>query len=305
MVFAANLFPANGLILDILKQISKISVGFLFFLHGTKLSKNAILSGFTHWKMHLLILSITFLFFPFFGFSLKIFQENLLKPDIYYGFLFLCSLPSTLQSSIVFTSIARGNVAGAIGAASVSTLLGIFISPLWIFFFLGKSEVLDIQYSNTFFSLFVQMIFPFLLGFLFQRKVAIFFQKSPKLTKFTDYFSVLLIIYCTFSQATNDKIWSIISVPDLLLIIGISLILLLISLWISMKLSRIFKFSKEDEISIVFCGSKKSMISGIPIASILFSSSYIGIFIIPLLIFHQIQLIICSVIAQKYAQRTS
>jgi sodium/bile acid cotransporter 7 len=68
-------------------------------------------------------------------------------------------------------------------------------------------------------------------------------------------------------------------------------------------MSRRLGFSREDEITIVFCGSKKSLSSGIPMAKVFFAPGALGMVILPLMLFHQIQLMVCAVLAAQWARR--
>ncbi|GIZ15035.1 bile acid:sodium symporter family protein [Capnocytophaga catalasegens] len=304
-VILATLFPAQGLWETLLKYLAKIGIALLFFMHGAKLSRQSILSGITNWRMHLLIFCLTFIIFPFLGILLQFIPENILNPTIYSGFLFLCALPSTVQSSIIFTSSARGNVAGAVCSASISSLLGVIVSPFLVGQLLNThgGAIITIDFLDSVKDIVLQLMLPFFLGHFARPLVGNWIQKHSKLVKFTDQSSILIVVYTAFSKAIIDGLWHRVGSVDLVLISVVSILLLGIVIILSHQFSKLLKFKIEDEIVVVFCGSKKSLVNGVPMANILFPSAMVGVMILPLMIFHQIQLIISAILAQRYAQR--
>lgn len=306
VVILASIFPAQNTIEIYLKFIAKIGIGVLFFMHGAKLSRTAILSGITNWRMHLLVLSLTFVAFPLLGIGLQFLSESILTPSIYGGFLFLCALPSTVQSSIIFTSSAKGNVAGAVCSASISSLLGVFVSPFLVSLLLKTHQnSVNIDFVNSFKDFFLQLIFPFLLGHFLRPFVGIWVQKHAKWVKITDQSSILLVVYLAFGKAVIEGLWNKVGIIDIILIFILSLLLLGIIIVLAKYFSKLLKLTTEDEIVAVFCGSKKSLVNGVPMANVLFSQTLVGVMILPLMIFHQVQLIVSAIIASNYARRKS
>lgn len=304
-VVLATFLPAQGFWELSLKYLAKIGIALLFFMHGAKLSREAILSGITNWRMHLLVFCLTFVAFPFLGILLQFIPENILNPTIYSGFLFLCALPSTVQSSIIFTSSARGNVAGAVCSASISSLLGVIISPFLVGQLLNthEADAISIDFLDSVKDIVLQLMLPFFLGHFARPLVGGWIQKHSKLVKFTDQGSILIVVYTAFSKAIIDGLWHTVGGIDLVVISVVSMLLLGIVIFLSQQSSKLLKLNVEDEIVVVFCGSKKSLVNGVPMANILFPSAMVGVMILPLMIFHQIQLIISAILAQRYAQR--
>lgn len=128
--------------------------------------------------------------------------------------------------------------------------------------------------------------------------------KHKKWIAKTDQSSILLVVYSAFSEAVVHGIWHKVGVGSLLFIVVVSLVLLAIIIAINVFAARRFGFNKADEITIVFCGSKKSLANGIPMANILFPASVVGMMVLPLMIFHQLQLMICAVLARRYRRQT-
>ncbi|MBC7668098.1 MAG: bile acid:sodium symporter [Gemmatimonadaceae bacterium] len=300
MVILASIIPVRGELAVILGWIVKIAIALLFFLHGAKLSREAVVAGMTHWRLHLLILAFTFVLFPLLG--LLIARSGVLSPTLSTGMLFLCCLPSTVQSSIAFTSIARGNVAAAVWSASASNLLGIFLTPVLVALLMhahgdtggGLDSILSIV---------VQLLLPFVVGQLLRPWVGPWIERHKAIVGKVDRGSILMVVYSAFSAAVVGGIWKIVSIPELFLLLAACAVLLAIVLAATVFGARALGFSKADEVAIVFCGSKKSLASGVPMAGILFPGATAGILVLPLMLFHQLQLMACSVIAQRYGAR--
>ena len=302
-VVVASFLPVRDGAAAGLALAAKGVIAMLFFLHGAKLSREAVVAGVTHWRLHLTVLSITFLAFPLLGLAAGLLPEGLLPKSLAMGVLFLACLPSTVQSSIAFTSIARGNIAAAVCSASASNLLGMALTPLLVGLLLhAQGNALSFSAAQ---SIALQLLAPFIAGQLARRWVAPWLARRARIVGVVDRFSVLLIVYSAFSGAVVAGVWKQVSAFELGVVVAVSAVMLAIVLAGSRRLARALGFSKEDEITIVFCGSKKSLITGAPMAAILFPAATAGLMIIPLMVFHQMQMMACAVIAQRYAARGS
>ncbi|HBF50851.1 MAG TPA: bile acid:sodium symporter, partial [Massilia sp.] len=254
MVVLASFLPASGEVADILGNVTTFAIGLLFFLHGAKLSREAIVAGLLHWRLHLLVLASTFVMFPLMGLAIKPLALGLLTPDLYLGILFLCVLPSTVQSSIAFTAMARGNVAAAVCSASASNFLGIFLTPLLVGALIvhgagdagfGWSQVLSIV---------EQLLLPFLAGQLLRPWIGAFIDRYKPVLRYVDQGSILLVVYTAFSESVTEGLWQHVSGATLAALLGICALMLAVALGLATWTSRRLGFSKEDEITIVFCG---------------------------------------------------
>lgn len=304
MVALASVLPVTGNAAVAFGDITALAIGLLFFLHGAKLSREALVSGLTHWRLHLLVLASTFVMFPLLGLFIKPLALLMLTPDLYLGILFLCVLPSTVQSSIAFTAVARGNVPAAICSATASNFLGIFLTPLLVStLVLHGATAPGHSALDSVMAIVEQLLLPFIAGQLLRPWIGKWIDRNKGMLKFVDQGSILLVVYTAFSASVAEGLWHKVSVGTLLALVLLSCILLAVALGLGTFVSRKLGFSKEDEIAIVFCGSKKSLASGIPMAKVLFAPTSLGMIILPLMLFHQIQLMVCAVLAQKYAQR--
>jgi sodium/bile acid cotransporter 7 len=302
-VIAASLLPCSGVGAQVFNGVTNVLICLLFFLHGAKLPREAVVAGITHWRLHLTVLVCTFVLLPILGSLLKPLLSPLVTPDLYMGILFVCVLPSTVQSSIAFTAIARGNVPAAVCAASASNLLGIFLTPILV----GLLVVAHAGGSSSFDAIrniALQLLLPFVLGQIARRWIAGWINRSKGLLKFVDQSSILMVVYTAFSEAVIQGLWQKVSPHSLIGLLVIDALLLALIMLISTYGSRWLGFNKEDEITIVFCGSKKSLASGIPLAKVLFAGKALGAVVLPLMLFHQLQLMVCAVLAQRYARRS-
>ena len=303
VVMLATLFPCTGVFKTFFGHLTTAAIALLFFMHGAKLSRNAILAGLGHWKLHLLVFSSTFALFPLLGLGLGIVVPTLRAPAVHAGFLYLCALPATVQSAIAFTSLARGNIAAAICSASASSLLGVFLSPLLVGLLMhAQSGQTDTLHAIG--AIILQLMLPFILGHLSRPLIGPWVERHRKLIGVTDRSSILLVIYTAFSAAVLEGIWQQMEGTSLLAILLFSCLLLAIVLLTNTWAARALGFNKADEITIVFCGSKKSLANGIPMANVLFPAATVGMMVLPLMVFHQIQLMVCAVLAQRYARRS-
>ena len=301
-VITASVLPCRGDAAVAFDWLTNCAIALLFFLHGAKLSREAVLAGITNWRLHLTVLASTFVLFPLLGLLLKPLLLPLVTPALYVGILFLCSLPSTVQSSIAFTSIARGNVPAAVCSASASSLIGIVLTPLLVGLVVHAHGQGGLSWHSVG-DIVLQLFVPFVAGQVAQRWIGGWVQRHRPLVGLVDQGSILLVVYTAFSAAVLQGLWKQLPLPVLGGLLIVNAILLAAALLTTRYGSRALGFDREDEITIVFCGSKKSLASGVPMAKVLFAGHPLGMIVLPLMLFHQIQLMVCAVLARRYARR--
>lgn len=302
-VALASVQPAAGGVARFFEGLTVAAVGLLFFLHGAKLSRQAIVAGLSHWRLHLVVVASTFVLFPLLGWVLRPVLQPLVTPDLYLGVLFLCALPATVQSAIAFTAMARGNMPAAICSASASTLLGIVITPLLTGLLLSRTAAAQHDALDSIGRIMLQLFVPFIAGHLLRPWIGGLTQRHAPVLKFVDQGAILLVVYTAFSAAVVEGLWHQMPLPALAGLLVVCAVILALALCFTTWLSRRLGFSKEDEVTIVFCGSKKSLASGVPMAKVLFAAHAVGAMVLPLMVFHQMQLMVCAVLAQRYARR--
>jgi sodium/bile acid cotransporter 7 len=298
-VSLASLLPAHGQGARIAGAAADAGIVLLFFLHGAKLSREAIWDGARAWKLHLATLGTTFALFPLIGLLTQ--QVGAIPLSMRAGLLFLTLLPSTVQSSIAFTAIARGNVAAAVVSASFSNLLGIVLTPLLVALLMNKSGTGNLVSLSAVEDILLQLLLPFVVGHLARPWIGGFVARHKAMLGRVDRGSILLVVYSAFSAAVVEGLWHKVSRDELLLLAALCIAMLILVLLATWALGRLLGFTRADAIVLQFCGSKKSLATGVPIAGVLFPASAVGPILLPVMLFHQIQLMACAVLARRYA----
>lgn len=297
----ATLLPASGQAAVLVDHLATLMIVALFFFHGAKLPRKAVIEGLMHWRLHLLVFSFTFALFPLLGLALSLLLPGLLSPVLWIGVLYLVALPSTVQSSIAFVSMAKGNVPAAIASASASQMLGVFLTPLLVSLLIG-AQGSDVE-SSGIGKVAMIVLLPFVVGHLLRPWIGAFIDRHKVVIGFTDRTTILVAVYSAFSAAVIEGIWSHLPLPELALLFTLCCGLLAVLLTLTRQVARRLGFSREDETVVVFCGTKKSLVQGVPMARVLFPGPDLGIILLPIMIFHQIQLMVCAALAKRYAQR--
>jgi len=299
-VTLASLLPVHGAGAPVVAGVSYFAVMLLFFLHGAKLSRDAILNGIRAWPIHVAVILASFVMFPLFGIALRALAGTWLNPTIGAGLVLLAIMPSTVQSSIAFTSLAGGNVPAAVCSASASSLIGVVVTPLLAALLLAGNGGVSLDSIS---GIALQLLVPFIVGHLCRPLLLGLLTRHKSLLTMVDRGVILLVVYSAFSAAVVEGLWHRYSAVDLLWTFAFCAVLLTLALVSTTTAARLLRFSKEDEITVVFCGSKKSLVSGVPMASAMFPPALVGPMILPLMLFHQLQLMACAVLARRYARR--
>ncbi|MFI6079791.1 bile acid:sodium symporter family protein [Streptomyces sp. NPDC051217] len=294
-VALAALLPASGTTADVAGGASTGAIALLFFLYGARLSTREAVDGLKSWRLHLTVLACTFLIFPVLGLAARGLVPFVLTPELHNGLLFLCLVPSTIQSSIAFTSMARGNVPAAICAGSFSSIAGIVVTPLLAALLLGGGAS-GIS-PDSLLRIVAQLLLPFVAGQLLRRWVGGFLARHRTLLGRVDRGSILLVVYTAFSQGMVAGIWHQVTPARLGALFAVEVVLLAAMLTISWYGSRRLGFNRADRVAIQFAGSKKSLAAGLPMASVLFGAQA-SMAVLPLMLFHMLQLVVCAVIAK-------
>ncbi|MEU6705475.1 bile acid:sodium symporter family protein [Streptomyces wuyuanensis] len=297
-VLLAALLPASGTAADVAGGASTGAVALLFFLYGARLSAREALDGLRHWRLHATVLAATFIVFPLLGLAAGGLVPAVLTPSLHGGLLFLCLVPSTVQSSIAFTSTARGNVSAAICAGSFSSLAGIVLTPLLAAVLLGRG--MGGFPADGLPRIVLQLLVPFLAGQLLRRWIAGFLARHRRLLGVVDRGSILLVVYTAFSQGMVAGIWHQVTPVRLGALLLVEAVLLAVMLTLTWYVPVRLGFGRADRIAIQFAGSEKSLAAGLPMASVLFGAEA-SLAVLPLMLFHQLQLMVCAVIAGRRA----
>lgn len=296
-VVLASVFPASGASAEIVKRIAYFAVALLFFLYGAKLNTKAILAGISNWRLQVLVFGFTYVLFPLCGLALAAILSPFIESELATGIIYLSILPSTVQSSIAFTSIARGNVPAAVCAASLSNILGVVLTPALVALLLHASgDGISLQ---SLFDIGLQILAPFIAGQLLRPVVGNFITRHSLMTQIVDRGSILIVVYSAFSAGVIAGIWDEVGPSSLAIVIIADIALLAFILAATGWAGRAAGLAPADRLTLLFCGSKKSLASGLPMANILFAGQAVSMIVLPMMLFHQIQLFVCAIIAQR------
>ncbi|WP_086982164.1 bile acid:sodium symporter family protein [Vibrio aphrogenes] len=286
-----------------LDKVTTLGIALIFFLHGVGLSPTALRDGVANWRLHLFIQAATFIVYPLlwvcFGQAFLVFMPSALA----FGFCFLFVLPSTISSSVAMTAIGHGNIPGAIFNASLSSLLGIFLTPLFIQFFMGlEGAQFDVMSSVT--SIAQMLLLPMVVGQCVRPFILTFFEKHKSSVNKLDKYVILLIVFNAFSDSVNEGIWHSFSLDYVLLSVAICAVVLLVIVngmkWSAQRLG----FKRADEVAAVFCGSKKTLAAGVPMAKVIFGADpRLGMLLLPIMIYHPLQIFYCALLANRYQKQ--
>ena len=302
-VVAATLFPAQGPVGTALGTAATAAIVLLFFLHGVRLPRDALVAALSHWRLHATILSCTYLLIPLLGLGLRFAVPDLLPPALWVGVLFLCALPSTVQSSIAMVSIGKGNIGGAVASAAASNILGIVLTPLIVGLLLHAKGG-AVSFSGVW-KIVLQLLLPFSVGHLLRPWLREWATRQKALLTYTDRATIILAIYSAFSAAVVAGVWQQVPLPRLAVLTLLCSALLAAVLGLTRAIARRTGFGRDDEVTIVMCGTQKSLVSGVPMARVLFAGPEAGLTLLPMMIYHQLQLMVCAVVARRYGERAA
>ncbi|MFI9237724.1 bile acid:sodium symporter family protein [Streptomyces sp. NPDC053079] len=300
-VLLATLLPPRGpAATAAADHASTGAVALLFFLYGARLSTREALDGLRHWRLHLTVLLCTFALFPLLGLAARGLVPHVLTPQLYTGLLFLCLVPSTVQSSVAFTSLARGNVAAAICAGSLSSVVGIVLTPLLAALLLGGST--GGVSLDSLLSVALRLLVPFVAGQLLHRRLGPSLVRHGKALGYVDRGSILIVVYGAFGAGVVGGVWHQVTPWRLAALLAVEAVLLALMLTLTSRGARRLGFDRADRVAITFAGSKKSLSGGLPMATVLFGA-HASVAVLPLMLFHQLQLMVCAVLAKRYARQ--
>lgn len=299
-VLLASFLPAQGAFAILLSHLTYWAVALLFFLYGAKLSSATIIQGLTNWRLQLGCLLSTYLLFPLLALGFAPVVVLYLPAAFVVGLLYLGCLPSTVQSSIAFTSVSGGNVAGAVCAASASNLIGVALAPLLFALMLPQGSGIAIE-GSALWKICQQILLPFAFGQLCRPLLGSFLNRHRLPTMIVDRGSILLIVYAAFSAGVTNGIWRIVGAAELAGLMVAVAGLMGLAMAIIWGAGRLARMGRADQMALFYCGSTKSLATGLPMAGILFQGQGLATIVLPLMLFHLMQLFICAIISQRTA----
>jgi sodium/bile acid cotransporter 7 len=304
-VALAWLFPEPGARGGVLHPeiANKAGVALIFFLHGASLSFEGLKSGTLNFRLHLVVQLSTFVLLPLLGLIAYFATTGVLRPDLRLGIFYLCALPSTVSSSVALTAAARGNVAGALFNATASSLLGVFLTPLWLGLLLG-SVGRSLPIGPVIGDLLLWLVLPLAMGQLARPWLGGFVRRHQVAVAVIDRVTILLLVYTSFCDSVQGGVWSNQSLFALVFTLGLSLLLLGVAMGSVGFASGRLGLSRSDRIAAVLCGSKKSLATGVPMAHLMFGAhAGLGLILLPIMIYHPLQLLVGGWLAGRWGTR--
>lgn len=298
-VGVAALLPARGPAATAASAATAVAIGGLFFLYGARIAPRAAWEGARHWRLHAVVLLCTFALFPLLALAVWWLDGPVLTPDLYDGLLYLSVVPSTVQTSVAFTAIAGGNVPAAVFSASFSNLAGVLLTPLLAAALLGGGAIFS---AGSLGEIGAQLVLPFAAGQAARQWIAGWLKDKERLLGFADRGAILLVVYTAFSAGVVAGVWHQVSPARLGALLAVLTVLLALVLGLSWLGGRLLGFARPDRVTIVFCGAKKSMATGLPMAAVLFGPAAAAVLVLPLMLFHQLQLVVCAILARRWGR---
>jgi sodium/bile acid cotransporter 7 len=285
--------------------LTKAGVALIFFLHGLALSFAALRAGALNWRLHALVQGCTYLLFPLLGLALTAALASHVSPELNLGLFFLCALPSTVSSSVAMTAVAHGNVGGAVFNATLSSVIGVVVTPLWVAWVMkttGQTQPL----VPVILDLVRWLILPLTVGQLLRPWLGAWAQRNKPGIQLVDRLTILLLVYTSFCDSFKQRVWTGHATGQVLLMVAVCTVLFAFVMLATSALARAWSFNREDRIVTIFCGSKKTLASGIPMAKLIFGTHPgMGLILLPIMIYHPLQLIVCGMLAQRWGRESS
>lgn len=303
-VALAIVWPAGGETGGVLHMdlIAKYGVSVIFFLYGLTLDPHKMRAGLGHWRLHITVQLATFVLFPLIILAVSPIFSRLLPEPVWLGFFFLAALPSTVSSSVAMTSLAHGNVPVAIFNATLSSLIGVFVTPILMAWYASASGD-HMPLGDVLFKIIMLLLVPIIVGQIARRWLARWAHRHNKHIKLADRAIILAIVFNSFADSMAAGIWSKQdSVVILEMIVGVNVLFIVVFFLMQIP-CKLLGFNREDTIAAVFCGSKKSLATGVPMGTLMFAGNpALGLIIAPIMLYHFFQLVIVSMIASRYAR---
>jgi sodium/bile acid cotransporter 7 len=276
-------------------------VGILFLLYGARMAPAEAVAGLRNWRLQGSVAATTYLLFPLLGIVLALAVGDVLDDGLVAGLLFLCALPSTVQSCVVFTAMAHGNVPGAVVSATVSNLAGIGLTPLLAALLLGSSGAGPDAGSIG--RIVLQLLVPFLVGLVLGRWIGPWVRAHKRPLTLLDRGVIVAVVYSAFSRGVRQGVWSEVTAVEVLVVIACAAVLLAVVLSAAWWVPRLWGASRADRVTTVFCGSNKSLATGLPMATVLFPPHVVGLVALPIILYHPLQITVCSFLAGRVGRQ--
>ncbi len=269
---------------------TRLGVVLIFFMQGLTLSLAILKKGVMQWRLHIFVQLFIFLLIPVLALLALFFTGSLLAPELKTGFLFLAALPTTIATSIAYTALVQGNVAGAVFNSTLANVSGVFLTPLWLSLWLQTGgETLAL--ARMFLDIALMLLAPLLAGQLCRPFVWQWADSRKKLFSTLTSLIIIFIVYTAFCNSWQENIWSAHGTQTASAAAAGSLLLFLAAQTLTLAGIKIFGFNRENAMTALFCAPQKTLAAGAPMANVIFASHpALGVILLPLMFYHIIQL---------------
>jgi sodium/bile acid cotransporter 7 len=296
-ILLASVLPATGGAREIAQGVSNGAIFVLFFLNGLRLPRGEVLDGMRHWRFLMPLLVWCFGAMALAGKGLELTLVDGLPSLAALGFLYLGVLPSTVQSATAYSSLAGGNLASSVVAAALTNILGVFVcAPL--FAAMGGGGAVDMGLEGLI-RVFAILILPFAIGQALQGKMSGWVASNRDVVTWMDRLSIAIAVYVAFSGAVEQGLWTTVGLAEWAILIGGVCAMLTFGFGGAWLVGHWLGLSRGDRIAFLFAGSHKSVAMGAPLAAVLFPPQVAGMVLLPLLVYHLLQLVVSAPLATR------
>lgn len=299
---AGFFLPATDAAREPAQIVTNVAIFALFLVNGMRVARSEIAKGFVNWRFFLPLTLFVFGAMALFGLGFSFLAAWMLPPMVAIGFLYLGTLPSTIQSAISYTTLAEGNAALSVVGAALINIIGVFVTaPL--FALLGGGALAELS-GDTIIRIGLILILPFAIGQASQGWTRDWVLKHKSRIVWLDRIVIGIAVYVAFSGAVEQGLGSMFGLLDWSALLAIVIAFLLVANVAAWLASGALAYPMADRKAFLFAASQKSVAIGAPLAAILFVPEIAGFVIAPLLLYHLLQLIIAAPLASLLAPRT-
>ena len=304
-VTLAWLFPDPGASGGLLRSqlTTRTGVVLIFFFQGLTLSMTVLRSGIMQWRLHLFVQCCTFLGIPLMAFVLVTAGASLLSEELRLGIIFLSVLPTTIATSVAYTAMTGGNVAGAVFNSTFGNMAGIFITPLWIGVWLqAGGETLPL--GKLFLDISMMLLAPLRIGQAVRPMIVKWVERNKKRFSIASSLIILFIVYAAFSNSWKQNIWSSQGTETALTAAGGAVLLFFLALVLSIAGIRLLRFDHANAMAALFCAPQKTLAAGAPLANLIFAGHPgLSLILLPIMFYHPLQLLAGGLLINKINQK--
>ena len=296
-ILLASLLPVTGGGRDVAQAIANAAVFLLFLLNGLRLPRAEVLRGIGNVRFLLPLVAWCFGAMALAGWGLSLALADWLPPLVALGFLYLGTLPSTVQSATAYSSLAGGNIACSVVAAALLNILGVFVTaPLFSLMAGSEAAALDLAALE---KVALILLLPFVIGQVAQNHFGHLVREHRVLATWMDRAAIGIAVYVAFSGAVEEGLWQRVALSEWGVLLAGVTVLMAFAFGGAWLLGGMLRLERGDRIALLFSGAQKSIAMGAPLATVLFGAGTAGLVLLPVLVYHLLQLVLSAPLAAR------